>query len=103
MITAFSHHMSRFLQSAEPVSCLAAELIQRPTTFPPDEDGEMNNLQLAFARINRGLHYARRPCGISAAAALRNRRRVKKAMMKLVAKTRRHSQLHQQPHRHGVK
>uniref|UniRef100_A0A670J1D1 Sodium channel protein n=1 Tax=Podarcis muralis TaxID=64176 RepID=A0A670J1D1_PODMU len=26
----------------------------------PDEDGEMNNLQLAFARINRGLNYAKR-------------------------------------------
>uniref|UniRef100_A0A803WDS6 Sodium channel protein n=1 Tax=Ficedula albicollis TaxID=59894 RepID=A0A803WDS6_FICAL len=26
----------------------------------PDEDGEMNNLQLAFARINRGLQYAKK-------------------------------------------
>ncbi|XP_048366610.1 sodium channel protein type 5 subunit alpha-like isoform X2 [Sphaerodactylus townsendi] len=53
----------------------------------PDEDGEMNNLQLAFARINRGLHYARRAMWDFCCSVLRQPKATaeKKAMMKLVA------------------
>ncbi|KAL8164877.1 UNVERIFIED_CONTAM: hypothetical protein K2H54_012511 [Gekko kuhli] len=53
----------------------------------PDEDGEMNNLQLAFARINRGLQYAKRAMWDFCCSVLRQPKATaeKKAMMKLVA------------------
>ncbi|XP_077160196.1 sodium channel protein type 5 subunit alpha-like isoform X4 [Paroedura picta] len=53
----------------------------------PDEDGEMNNLQLAFARINRGLQYAKRAMWDFCCRVLRQPKATaeKKAMMKLVA------------------
>ncbi|XP_063159403.1 sodium channel protein type 5 subunit alpha-like [Candoia aspera] len=53
----------------------------------PDEDGEMNNLQLAFARINRGLNYIKRAMWDFCCSVLRQPKATaeKKAMMKLVA------------------
>ncbi|XP_053914135.1 sodium channel protein type 5 subunit alpha isoform X5 [Cuculus canorus] len=53
----------------------------------PDEDGEMNNLQLAFARINRGLQYAKRTMWDFCCNVLRHPKTTaeKKAMMKLAA------------------
>ncbi|XP_068031382.1 sodium channel protein type 5 subunit alpha isoform X6 [Anomalospiza imberbis] len=53
----------------------------------PDEDGEMNNLQLAFARINRGLHYAKKAAWNFCCHVLRHPKTTaeKKAMMKLAA------------------
>ncbi|NXP97034.1 SCN5A protein, partial [Vidua macroura] len=53
----------------------------------PDEDGEMNNLQLAFARINRGLQYAKKAAWNFCCHVLRHPKTTaeKKAMMKLVA------------------
>ncbi|NXI07708.1 SCN5A protein, partial [Irena cyanogastra] len=53
----------------------------------PDEDGEMNNLQLAFARINRGLQYAKRAAWNFCCHVLRHPKTTaeKKAMMKLAA------------------
>lgn len=53
----------------------------------PDEDGEMNNLQLAFARINRGLRYVRRAMWDFCCSVLRQPKATaeKKAMMKLAA------------------
>ncbi|XP_042327835.1 sodium channel protein type 5 subunit alpha-like [Sceloporus undulatus] len=53
----------------------------------PDEDGEMNNLQLAFARINRGLNYAKRAMWDFCCNVLRQPKATaeKKAMMKLAA------------------
>lgn len=53
----------------------------------PDEDGEMNNLQLAFARINRGLNYAKQAMWDFCCSVLRQPKATaeKKAMMKLVA------------------
>uniref|UniRef100_A0A8C0UFQ0 Sodium channel protein n=1 Tax=Cyanistes caeruleus TaxID=156563 RepID=A0A8C0UFQ0_CYACU len=53
----------------------------------PDEDGEMNNLQLAFARINRGLQYAKKAAWNFCCNVLRHPKTTaeKKAMMKLVA------------------
>ncbi|KAJ7408206.1 hypothetical protein WISP_122230 [Willisornis vidua] len=53
----------------------------------PDEDGEMNNLQLAFARINRGLQYAKKAMWNFCCHVLRHPKTTaeKKAMMKLVA------------------
>ncbi|XP_062982355.1 sodium channel protein type 5 subunit alpha-like [Elgaria multicarinata webbii] len=53
----------------------------------PDEDGEMNNLQLAFARINRGLNYVKRAMWDFCCSVLRQPKATaeKKAMMKLVA------------------
>ncbi|XP_053115863.1 sodium channel protein type 5 subunit alpha-like isoform X1 [Hemicordylus capensis] len=53
----------------------------------PDEDGEMNNLQLAFARINRGLNYAKRAMWDFCCSVLRQPKATaeKKAMMKLAA------------------
>ncbi|XP_044280519.1 sodium channel protein type 5 subunit alpha-like isoform X1 [Varanus komodoensis] len=52
----------------------------------PDEDGEMNNLQLAFARINRGLNYVKRAMWAFCCSVLRQPKATaeKKAMMKLV-------------------
>uniref|UniRef100_A0A8C6XSC0 Sodium channel protein n=1 Tax=Naja naja TaxID=35670 RepID=A0A8C6XSC0_NAJNA len=52
----------------------------------PDEDGEMNNLQLAFARINRGLKYLKRSMWNFCCRVLRQPKATaeKKAMMKLV-------------------
>uniref|UniRef100_A0A803VX38 Sodium channel protein n=1 Tax=Ficedula albicollis TaxID=59894 RepID=A0A803VX38_FICAL len=51
----------------------------------PDEDGEMNNLQLAFARINRGLQYAKKAAWSFCCNVLRHPKTTaeKKAMMKL--------------------
>ncbi|KAM6452897.1 sodium channel protein type 5 subunit alpha-like isoform 3-T3 [Liasis olivaceus] len=53
----------------------------------PDEDGEMNNLQLAFARINRGLNYIKRTMWDFCCSVLRQPKATaeKKAIMKLVA------------------
>ncbi|NWR84628.1 SCN5A protein, partial [Furnarius figulus] len=53
----------------------------------PDEDGEMNNLQLAFARINRGLQYAKKAMWNFCCHVLRHPKTTaeKKAMMKLAA------------------
>ncbi|XP_041899508.1 sodium channel protein type 5 subunit alpha-like isoform X4 [Corvus kubaryi] len=53
----------------------------------PDEDGEMNNLQLAFARINRGLQYAKKATWNFCCNVLRHPKTTaeKKAMMKLAA------------------
>ncbi|XP_058275732.1 sodium channel protein type 5 subunit alpha-like isoform X3 [Hirundo rustica] len=53
----------------------------------PDEDGEMNNLQLAFARINRGLKYAKKAAWNFCCNVLRHPKTTaeKKAMMKLAA------------------
>ncbi|XP_056341294.1 sodium channel protein type 5 subunit alpha isoform X1 [Oenanthe melanoleuca] len=53
----------------------------------PDEDGEMNNLQLAFARINRGLQYAKNAAWSFCCNVLRHPKTTaeKKAMMKLAA------------------
>uniref|UniRef100_A0A8B9ZWH3 Sodium channel protein n=1 Tax=Anas zonorhyncha TaxID=75864 RepID=A0A8B9ZWH3_9AVES len=53
----------------------------------PDEDGEMNNLQLAFARINRGLQYVKRTTWDFCCNVLRHPKTTaeKKAMMKLAA------------------
>ncbi|XP_033020792.1 sodium channel protein type 5 subunit alpha isoform X2 [Lacerta agilis] len=53
----------------------------------PDEDGEMNNLQLALARINRGLNYAKRAMWDFCCSVLRQPKATaeKKAMMKLAA------------------
>ncbi|XP_062813881.1 sodium channel protein type 5 subunit alpha isoform X3 [Anolis carolinensis] len=53
----------------------------------PDEDGEMNNLQLAFARINRGLNHAKRAMWDFCCHVLRQPKATaeKKAMMKLTA------------------
>ncbi|XP_032916280.1 sodium channel protein type 5 subunit alpha-like isoform X5 [Catharus ustulatus] len=53
----------------------------------PDEDGEMNNLQLAFARINRGLQYAKKAAWSFCCNVLRHPKTTaeKKAMMKLAA------------------
>ncbi|XP_069715362.1 sodium channel protein type 5 subunit alpha-like isoform X3 [Phaenicophaeus curvirostris] len=53
----------------------------------PDEDGEMNNLQLAFARINRGLQYVKRMMWDFCCNVLRHPKTTaeKKAMMKLAA------------------
>ncbi|XP_009985924.1 PREDICTED: sodium channel protein type 5 subunit alpha-like isoform X2 [Tauraco erythrolophus] len=53
----------------------------------PDEDGEMNNLQLAFARINRGLQYVKRTTWDFCCHVLRHPKTTaeKKAMMKLAA------------------
>ncbi|XP_050565290.1 sodium channel protein type 5 subunit alpha-like isoform X12 [Cygnus atratus] len=53
----------------------------------PDEDGEMNNLQLAFARINRGLRYVKRTTWDFCCSVLRHPKTTaeKKAMMKLAA------------------
>ncbi|XP_014800564.1 PREDICTED: sodium channel protein type 5 subunit alpha-like isoform X4 [Calidris pugnax] len=53
----------------------------------PDEDGEMNNLQLAFARINRGLQYVKHTTWNFCCSVLRHPKTTaeKKAMMKLAA------------------
>nr|XP_009941379.1 PREDICTED: sodium channel protein type 5 subunit alpha isoform X2 [Opisthocomus hoazin] len=53
----------------------------------PDEDGEMNNLQLAFARINRGLQYVKHTTWDFCCNVLRHPKTTaeKKAMMKLAA------------------
>ncbi|KAF1520798.1 Sodium channel protein type 4 subunit alpha, partial [Eudyptes sclateri] len=53
----------------------------------PDEDGEMNNLQLAFARINRGLQYVKHTTWHFCCSVLRHPKTTaeKKAMMKLAA------------------
>ncbi|XP_076188094.1 sodium channel protein type 5 subunit alpha isoform X2 [Aptenodytes patagonicus] len=53
----------------------------------PDEDGEMNNLQLAFARINRGLQYVKYTTWHFCCNVLRHPKTTaeKKAMMKLAA------------------
>ncbi|XP_052549116.1 sodium channel protein type 5 subunit alpha-like isoform X1 [Tympanuchus pallidicinctus] len=53
----------------------------------PDEDGEMNNLQLAFARINRGLQYVKHTTWDFCCSVLRHPKTTaeKKAMMKLAA------------------
>lgn len=53
----------------------------------PDEDGEMNNLQLAFARINRGLQYGKQAMWSFCCHVLRHPKTTaeKKAMMKLAA------------------
>uniref|UniRef100_A0A8C3KG54 Sodium channel protein n=1 Tax=Calidris pygmaea TaxID=425635 RepID=A0A8C3KG54_9CHAR len=53
----------------------------------PDEDGEMNNLQLAFARINRGLQYVKHATWNFCCSVLRHPKTTaeKKAMMKLAA------------------
>ncbi|XP_009320772.1 PREDICTED: sodium channel protein type 5 subunit alpha [Pygoscelis adeliae] len=53
----------------------------------PDEDGEMNNLQLAFARINRGLQYVKHTTWHFCCNVLRHPKTTaeKKAMMKLAA------------------
>ncbi|XP_010559322.1 PREDICTED: sodium channel protein type 5 subunit alpha isoform X2 [Haliaeetus leucocephalus] len=53
----------------------------------PDEDGEMNNLQLAFARINRGLRYVKHTTWNFCCNVLRHPKTTaeKKAMMKLAA------------------
>ncbi|XP_025907683.1 sodium channel protein type 5 subunit alpha isoform X4 [Nothoprocta perdicaria] len=53
----------------------------------PDEDGEMNNLQLAFARINRGLQYVKHTTWDFCCNLLRHPKTTaeKKAMMKLAA------------------
>ncbi|XP_009465838.1 PREDICTED: sodium channel protein type 5 subunit alpha-like isoform X1 [Nipponia nippon] len=53
----------------------------------PDEDGEMNNLQLAFARINRGLRYVKHTTWDFCCNVLRHPKTTaeKKAMMKLAA------------------
>ncbi|XP_063272557.1 sodium channel protein type 5 subunit alpha isoform X3 [Prinia subflava] len=53
----------------------------------PDEDGEMNNLQLAFARIHRGLQYAKKAAWNFCCSVLRHPKTTaeKKAMMKLAA------------------
>ncbi|NXO42041.1 SCN5A protein, partial [Locustella ochotensis] len=53
----------------------------------PDEDGEMNNLQLAFARIHRGLQYAKKAAWNFCCHVLRHPKTTaeKKAMMKLAA------------------
>ncbi|NXN99516.1 SCN5A protein, partial [Rhinopomastus cyanomelas] len=53
----------------------------------PDEDGEMNNLQLAFARINRGLQYLKQTMWNFCCSVLRHPKTTaeKKAMMKLAA------------------
>uniref|UniRef100_A0A8C3R5N3 Sodium channel protein n=1 Tax=Cyanoderma ruficeps TaxID=181631 RepID=A0A8C3R5N3_9PASS len=53
----------------------------------PDEDGEMNNLQLAFARIHRGLQYAKKAAWNFCCNVLRHPKTTaeKKAMMKLAA------------------
>ncbi|XP_043365640.1 sodium channel protein type 5 subunit alpha-like isoform X4 [Dermochelys coriacea] len=53
----------------------------------PDEDGEMNNLQLAFARINRGLQYVKNTTWDFCCNLLRHPRTTaeKKAMIKLAA------------------
>ncbi|NXP21930.1 SCN5A protein, partial [Scytalopus superciliaris] len=53
----------------------------------PDEDGEMNNLQLAFARINRGLQYAKKAMWNFCCHVLRHPKTTaeKKAMLKLAA------------------
>ncbi|NXI97060.1 SCN5A protein, partial [Psophia crepitans] len=53
----------------------------------PDEDGEMNNLQLAFARINRGLQYVKHATWDFCCNVLRHPKTTaeKKAMMKLAA------------------
>ncbi|NXJ24380.1 SCN5A protein, partial [Dicrurus megarhynchus] len=52
-----------------------------------DDDGEMNNLQLAFARINRGLQYAKKAAWSFCCNVLRHPKTTaeKKAMMKLAA------------------
>ncbi|NWU20518.1 SCN5A protein, partial [Dyaphorophyia castanea] len=52
-----------------------------------DDDGEMNNLQLAFARINRGLQYAKKAAWNFCCNVLRHPKTTaeKKAMMKLAA------------------
>ncbi|KAG6939142.1 sodium voltage-gated channel alpha subunit 5 [Chelydra serpentina] len=53
----------------------------------PDEDGEMNNLQLAFARINRGLRYVKNTTWDFCCNLLRHPKTTaeKKAMIKLAA------------------
>ncbi|XP_074918280.1 sodium channel protein type 5 subunit alpha-like [Chelonoidis abingdonii] len=53
----------------------------------PDEDGEMNNLQLAFARINRGLQYLKNTTWDFCCNLLRHPKTTaeKKAMIKLAA------------------
>ncbi|XP_025056251.1 sodium channel protein type 5 subunit alpha isoform X7 [Alligator sinensis] len=53
----------------------------------PDEDGELNNLQIAFARINRGLQYVKRTIWNFCCNVLRHPKTTaeKKAMMKLAA------------------
>ncbi|KFV49326.1 Sodium channel protein type 5 subunit alpha, partial [Tyto alba] len=53
----------------------------------PDEDGEMNNLQLAFARINRGVQYMKHTTWDFCCNVLRHPKTTaeKKAMMKLAA------------------
>ncbi|KFQ27294.1 Sodium channel protein type 5 subunit alpha, partial [Merops nubicus] len=53
----------------------------------PDEDGELNNLQLAFARINRGLQYVKSTMWNFCCHVLRHPKTTaeKKAMMKLAA------------------
>uniref|UniRef100_A0A663M4U5 Sodium channel protein n=1 Tax=Athene cunicularia TaxID=194338 RepID=A0A663M4U5_ATHCN len=53
----------------------------------PDEDGELNNLQLAFARINRGLQYVKHTTWDFCCNVLRHPKTTaeKKAMMKLAA------------------
>ncbi|XP_005150082.2 sodium channel protein type 5 subunit alpha-like isoform X2 [Melopsittacus undulatus] len=53
----------------------------------PDEDGEMNNLQLAFARINRGLQYVKHTTWDFCCNVLRHPKTTaeKKAMMMLAA------------------
>ncbi|NWS28471.1 SCN5A protein, partial [Polioptila caerulea] len=53
----------------------------------PDEDGELNNLQLAFARIHRGLQYAKKAAWNFCCHVLRHPKTTaeKKAMMKLAA------------------
>ncbi|XP_061204583.1 sodium channel protein type 5 subunit alpha-like isoform X4 [Neopsephotus bourkii] len=53
----------------------------------PDEDGELNNLQLAFARINRGLQYVKHTTRDFCCNVLRHPKTTaeKKAMMMLAA------------------
>ncbi|KAH1177213.1 hypothetical protein KIL84_010915, partial [Mauremys mutica] len=53
----------------------------------PDEDGEMNNLQIAFARINRGLQYVKNTTWDFCCNLLRHPKTTaeKKAMIKLAA------------------
>ncbi|NXN07882.1 SCN5A protein, partial [Indicator maculatus] len=53
----------------------------------PDEDGELNNLQLAFARINRGLQYVKQAMWNFCCNVLRHPKTTaeKKAMLKLAA------------------
>uniref|UniRef100_A0A8C8SSJ5 Sodium channel protein n=1 Tax=Pelusios castaneus TaxID=367368 RepID=A0A8C8SSJ5_9SAUR len=53
----------------------------------PEDDGEMNNLQIAFARIHRGLHLVKHATWDYCCGQLRHPKKAAKKKMKLAAKS----------------